>query len=319
MLAAGLPGALFKVGEERHPMQEVVLGHVREFFDGVVGRLGERVAEQKGALAQAEASADPAKLDDASSALTAAEAVVEERRKVLHSAQQGFAEAADELQKARASSKGIVKEKTFAEKELAHVKAIEDDGLKPLTEGVSPNEKEAKKAADKLVRDLGKLGAEPTLLASAHQVLLKPPSERKGFDAIVIKSLTELLTERKEAASKQLADQEAALSELNVDITAKEAVVEKARGERDEEVKRLEAADVERTNRLDLKQALEKEAEQKSHVVAERIAALQRAEAEVARVEALRGTFELLVSAEQAPAVTAAEEGEAAPSATAAS
>jgi len=234
MLAKGAPAALATVVEERHQLQDVVMGHIREAFADIASRLEAKAAAaketseaQKAVLAE-----HTAKVQAASSELEVASGATQVEAEKLAAEQEALTAAEREVKLVETQQKANAKERAAIEKEKSKYTGIEEGTLKPLVEGGFATEKEAQKAINKLVKDLEKMGAESAMMVSLPPVLLKKPEERKGFDNMVLDSVKGILTTAIATVDAKFVDVDAKAAELETERADKATVVEKAQAAR---------------------------------------------------------------------------------------
>lgn len=248
MLARGATDALYSFVEDRHPMQETISGYIKEILDDMSGRLQRQVEEAKKASSTVEADLElhKAQLQVAKDELEEAKAAIGTKTGALDEKKQALQECEVAIASFEAEQGQVQKEKDSLEKEQAKYKDIEEGLLKALLEQGSAaggSEKEAKKSCEKLMKEFGKLGAEPALLAAAPPVLLKGPEARHGFDAHVLDSLKTILADRLGDVAKRLEENAAATEAKAPEAATKREAGEKAKTEADAAQGELDASE----------------------------------------------------------------------------
>merc|ERR1719291_503758 len=126
------------------------------------------------------------------------------------------------------------------------MKPTEENQLDVLVKGEWSTEKEAKKICDKLIKDMERYGTEPSLLSSVPAVLLMKPTERKGFDDMVISSVRDILHSRISAMTAVLEASDNTEKELETEVGQREAALEASRTARSTAAEQLSEAEVAR-------------------------------------------------------------------------
>lgn len=260
MLARGAPAAMGTVVEERHTLQDVVMGHIREVFSDIASRLAAKViAAKEASEAQADTvEAQRVQLQAVSAELEAAEKLCCDESEKLKGEEATLKDAQKEAAQVTSNQKTNAKHRSSVEKEKSMYAGIEEGTLKPLIEGGFATEKEAQKAINKLVKDLERIGAESAMLVSVPPVLRKKPEERKGFDDMVLDSVKGILKGALDAADAKLAPIDTEAQELEVEAKVKAEVVEKAQAARDSQRSTLQAAEAASAEKRAAKQAMQK-------------------------------------------------------------
>jgi len=248
MLAEGAQSAFAAAVEDRHPMQETVATYIKEVISDIAQRLAVVAAEGRQAVATADSELELHKAQSqvALDELEEAKARIVAKSGALDGASFTLGECLQAIASSDAEQLAHASERDKLDKEQSKFKAEEEEELKAFLDqgpAVGGSEKEAKKAMEKLMKEFGKLGAEPALLAAAPPVLFKTPEERAGFDSHVLDSLKALLTQRLGDVAQQLQANAAAAAALVPDATAKAAAGEQATAARDLAAAELEAAE----------------------------------------------------------------------------
>merc|ERR1719291_514615 len=163
------------------------------------------------------------------------------------------------------------------------MKPTEENQLDVLVKGEWSTEKEAKKICDKLIKDMERYGTEPSLLSSVPAVLLMKPTERKGFDDMVISSVRDILHSRISAMTAVLEASDNTEKELETEASQRESAIEAARAAKSTASEQLSEAEVAR--------AASEDARRTQHETVETLrgsAEHRRAAAEAAKSEAQR-------------------------------
>jgi len=216
-------------------------GLCTSFWSGMSSEEGARAAQER---------AQEAKRIEAEHALVAKRA--KEAAEALAAAKKAKMEAeakrqAEEQHRRQAAEKAAQEAKVAAERKAAAER-------KPAAEAQAA---QAKKAAEKLCKDLAKLGAEPALLASGPEVLTKSPEERKGFDVPVLDSLKGVLTQQVARVDADIATNEAAAGELGREAAERAEAAQLASSKRDAAARELERAEAGRDEKVSAKSTLE--------------------------------------------------------------
>jgi len=298
MFVIGAPFALRAAVEDRHATQATVVGQLREVFDEATGELAARLAEAQAAAdaKSAEVEASAAKVASFAEQIVEADKAIEAQRNAVGDKHEAARAAEKELKAKEAAHKSALKDQANFTNQKESFKAIETDGIDVLAEGTAASEKDAKKVCNKLMKDLGQLGAEPSLLASAPAVLLKAKDQRQSFDQMVIDSLRGTLAERVAALDAALEAGAAAGQEAAAAVEAHGAAAEACRQACDAEREALQKLEARRSETQEAKRAGEEAADALRARHAEEV--VQVAEAQAA-VESLRGAsdaFESLAS-----------------------
>jgi len=291
MLAVGAPFALRAAVGERHETQATVVGQLREVLEEATGELAGSLTEAQAAADanNAEAEASAAKSASLAEEIEGLDKAIEAQMQAVGDKREAVRAAEKELKAKEAAHKSALKDQDNFTKQQESFKAIGRDGLDVLVEGSAPSEKDAKKVCNKLMKDMEKLGAEPSLLASAPAVLLKPKDQRQGFDTMVIDSLRGALAERIAALGAALEAGAAASQEAEAAVAAHGAAAEACRQALDAEGDALQKLKAQRLEKQEAKRAEEEAAEA---IRAQHAAELGRVAEAQAAVERLRGASE---------------------------
>lgn len=248
MLAKGAPSALRSAVEERHALQEKVLGHIKDTLADMSTKLTATKDKAEAAAAEATSVLEAAKaelntateaLAEAQNALDASEEKLSETTKAMHAAEA-------EVRKANLGVKASQKAADNVEKEkIKFTSFAEKPEWKALMEGTCESEKERNKFIRHLVNQFGRLGAEDALLASAPAALAKGPEDRKSFDTMVIDSLLGVLKKGEEDSDTKLQEIATERATVDAEAVAKTGIFEKAKAEladQSEETSKLQAA-----------------------------------------------------------------------------
>lgn len=226
MLAAGAPKALGSTVEQRHIMQETIVGHIRESLLDSSNRLATLAADARRTAdgTASEVIASKAQCQAAHDDVLEGSKELEAKHLALQEAKVTAQEAAQELDKVKHSEEVLSKAKEIIEKEQAKYRLSVDGDMKVLLEQGSEAE-DAQKISNRLVKELAKLGAESALQAAAPTALLKKPEERQGFDAHVVQSCQDLLNGRLADIAARLQAKEAEIADFQPNLTAKTEAV----------------------------------------------------------------------------------------------
>lgn len=233
MLAEGALGALNTVVEDRHPMQQTIIGFIKEGLTSIAAKLAEHAAEVKHAKATVESEVEVQKAQElaASDELEEAKSLIEGKMKALEEAEAAFAEQKLAADATLAEQDVITKEHQQLAQEKSKYQELQDADFKILLEEGSSaggSEKEAKKLCDKAMRQFGKFGAEAALLAASPPVLLKPPQERARFDGHVLEALQKVLAEHLEDVNARLAANAEKAAQLEPEVQLKTEALNKS-------------------------------------------------------------------------------------------
>lgn len=221
MLAQGAACALRSAVEERHAMQEKVLGYIQAVLSDMGSRLSDTKAAAEAASAEASSTLEASRdeLSKAAEALSEAQKALDAQQERLSEASQALSAAEAELKRAGQGVKASQKVTDGIEKEKAkYVDFLEKPEWKSLMAGEYESDKERNKLVQKVVSQFQRLGAEDALLASAPAALSKKPEERQGFDTMVLDSLVAVLKEGEKACDGRL--QEVAEQRAGLDAEA---------------------------------------------------------------------------------------------------
>lgn len=315
MLAEGAPSALATVVEERHPLQDVVMGHIREAFADIASRLESKVvAAKETSEAQSAALAEQTtQLQAASAELEVAEKAAQVEAEKLAAEEETLAAAEKEVMGVETQQRANAKERAAIEKEKSKYTGIEEGTLKPLVEGGFATDKEAQKAVNKLVKDLEKMGAESAMLASVPPVLLMKPDERKGFDNMVLDSVKGVLTSTISTVDAKLAEVEAKAVELLTENEGKAAVVEKAKAARDGQEAAVTSAQAVAADKMAAKQTSQSAVDTCNAELQERQDTVSATEADVVAFAEVSEALAFLAAQSSAPPPEEAPPAEAPP------
>lgn len=122
---------------------------------------------------------------------------IEEQQRKFLDASNDVKVAEKESKPALAQEAAHLKEITKQEKQKAKVLHIRDAGLNTILAG-----KHELPFVKKFLKDLLALGCEPSLVASATPVLMRPESERTSFDNIVISNMEQIIKARIDSAEE---------------------------------------------------------------------------------------------------------------------
>lgn len=266
MLAEGALGALNTVVEDRHPMQQTIIGFIKEALTSIAAKLADHAAEVKHAKATVESELEVQKAQElaASDELEEAKSLIERNVKTLAEAEAALAEQKVATDATLAEQDAITKEHEHLTQEKSKYQELQDGDFKVLLEEGSSaggSEKEAKKLCDKAMRQFGKFGSESALLAASPPVLLKPPQERAGFDGHVLEALQKVLTERLEDVTTRIAANAEKAAQLEPEVQLKTEALNKS-----SEAREACAADL---------KAAEENVEQKTSALATAVANLE--------------------------------------------
>merc|ERR1712218_102433 len=95
--------------------------------------------------------------------------------------------------KTQSAKRKLEKTKAAIETEKSRYVSIEES-FNSLINGTWETDKEAQKIVNKLLRDLQKLGAEESLVTSAPASLLQRPSNRQGFDTVILDTVKDFIS-----------------------------------------------------------------------------------------------------------------------------
>jgi len=224
MLARGAGRALCSAVEERHGMQERVMGYIRAVLSGIGSRLADTKAAAESAAAEASVALEASRgeLSKAVDTLTEAQKALDTQEEKLSEAKQALSAAEAELKRANQGVKASQKVTDGIEREKAKfVDFLEKPEWKALMAGECESDKERHKLVQKVVSQFQRLGAEDALLASAPAALSKKPEERQGFDTMVLDSLVAVLKQGEKACDSRLQDVAQERTGLDAEAAAK--------------------------------------------------------------------------------------------------
>jgi len=207
MLAQGAPCALRSAVEERHEMQEKVLGHIRAVLSDIGSRLAATKATAEAAATEASSTLEASRgeLSKAAEALSEAQKALDAQEEKLSSAKEALSAAEADLKTSGRTVNASQKLTDSIEKEKAKfVDFLEKPEWKGLMAGEYESDKERNKFVQKVVSQFQRLGAEDALLASAPAALVKKPEERQGFDTMVLDSLVAVLKQGEKTCDGRL-------------------------------------------------------------------------------------------------------------------
>jgi len=322
MLAAGAPKALGTTVEQRHTMQETIVGHIREALLDSSSRLAARAADARRTAdgTASEVITFKAQFQAANDDVDEADKDLEAKHLALGEASGKVSEAKEELRKGKHSEEVLAKEKDAIEKEQAKYRGIVDGDLKVLLEHGS-EAKDATKISDRLVKELVKLGAESALQAAVPSAMLKKPEERQGFDGHVLQSCQDMLNGRLHDIAARLEAKVAEITALQPDLTVKsdalaqaEAVHASASAATDAAVAKLDQLRAAATDKHQELQTAEASLQEHQHAADELEAETAAFQEVVACLEFLASRSNVVVPAEEeAVGEKAPDEGEKAP------
>jgi len=227
LLAAGAPHALSPFSEDRHPLQNKMIDNIREALEKAAAELSERVdgAHREAAVKEASLEGAEAKKQAAHAAMDATRAAIDAQKQKLAEKTSLVKAAEKEVKSIEASQKECSKENAAYNKEKDRFKAIEESGLQPLVDNAL-SDKEAKKASAKFIKDMEKLGADGSMVASVPAVLLKKKEERQSFDNMVVDQLRGTIHERIATIDAALEANETQGRQLAADLEAKQSTLQ---------------------------------------------------------------------------------------------
>lgn len=205
MLSAGALLALNPFPEDRTVFQGAVCGYLEETFGDMAAHLESHEKLYSNKISEAVASAEKAsaKMSEEQSLLQQAESVQEEENRKLNEFGSAVEAAANCEQRCAKALAGLEKERARLDNEGAKNKSFADGPYKTMLEfgcvgtGTAKEQREQKNALDKVVKEFeAKLKAEETLLSCMPPTFSKKPEERKGFDDLVLSSMSTLLAAR---------------------------------------------------------------------------------------------------------------------------
>lgn len=191
MLLAGLPFSVCVFQDERHEVQEVVVGMLEQAMSKILGGLQVALDQENEKVAGAEATKEDLerKLQAAEEALKGAKSFTAEKSEALEQATQAVVKAKAALtQRTKEQQQGETElGKVVAEKDLLEVSKKES--FEALKLGSLSGDKEVKAAFKKLEPSLKLLVMDQSLRNAIPGVLTRPPSERGVFDGTVLDEL----------------------------------------------------------------------------------------------------------------------------------
>lgn len=311
MLARGVPAALSSSVEERHAMQTTVITHIHDIFLEASSSIEASASE-----GTAEANAMSAQLEKENETVqacllefNAATSLVEDQNKKVKEVEERVKLAVKDLKAVEAQQKANLRERANFEREQAKFRALEEGTLNVLVEGACGAEKETKKATSKLVRDLEKFGAEPSLVASVPSVLLKRPEERKGFDEMVVASLRAFLEEKVAALGAAIRANEEAAAALDAAAAEKQEATDAARRAGDVEAEELHEVKAVLTDKQSAYDRSRGELEFLHAAIQEGLKKANRAKADAEQLREARDSLEFLTLRTAAAVESGAAEG----------
>lgn len=205
MLTATLPNGLFVPQSERLEPQRISVTMLEEVMQGIMSKMQEEISEAEQVLVAA------------TSSMAGHEALVEEARTALQGASDAassrkheLAEAAKTKMEAEALHRTKETEQKdgdaaheHAKQEKEEVEAIFQD-FRVLRDGEA-EETEAKQRYQKLTTVLGRLGLEESMLQAIPTCMVKKPSARGAFDAMVVTQLEEAFTKKVQQLAETVA------------------------------------------------------------------------------------------------------------------
>eukprot|EP00930_Biecheleria_cincta_P057725 TRINITY_DN43608_c0_g1_i1.p1 TRINITY_DN43608_c0_g1~~TRINITY_DN43608_c0_g1_i1.p1 ORF type:complete len:393 (-),score=137.11 TRINITY_DN43608_c0_g1_i1:92-1270(-) len=205
MLIATLPNGLFVAKSDRLEPQQISVTMLEEVFQGIMSKMQIEISEASQALAAETASmAGSEKLvEEAQAALQAASDAANARKGELAEATKTMMDA-----KALHSQKETEQKDGDAAHERAKQEKQEAEDLsqdfRVLRDGEA-EEAEAKIHYQKLTKILGRLGLEESMLQAIPTCMVKKPSARGAFDAMVVTQLEEALTKKVQQLAEEVA------------------------------------------------------------------------------------------------------------------
>jgi len=236
-------------GDGLHEVQEQLLSQIRETFSTIASGMDSNVEDSVRAveIQTSELMRLEAQLQGASNVLAQADAQLEARKEKQSKAEEQVhgIQAADkefeERQKARAKHVHVL------QNELGFYVAIEE-GFEELVGGACPI-KDQKKAGDKFMRELQKLGPEPALLAALPMVLASTPEDRKSFDLKVIDGVKDVLRKNMDTIESKLNATKEAADAVKQEACAQSAASAKRYSDLEDEIRELQQAEELRKDR----------------------------------------------------------------------
>jgi len=232
MLAVGVPEAVRFVIERRHKAQSAVCTHVQECMGEIQAQLTGKVEHEKLAASQDESEMQSlqSQLALADAAVTEVAAAVELRKSELKETQ-GPVDTTTKtwLEASSARVAPGMQKRTLERTAASHLK-FDEGSFKLVFDGTCENAKELKKAADSVSKAfLAMPDIEEALIVAAPGAMAKSASERGNFDNMVMTSLKGKLTERSQALAVEMADVDAKIAVVDVELAKLVQEVEEAK------------------------------------------------------------------------------------------
>lgn len=225
MLLAGLPYSVCVFQDERHDVQEIVVGMLEQALSKILGGLQLALDQENQKVAGAEATKEDLerKLQAAEEALKEAKTFTASKNEELQHASEALVQAKAALtQRSKEQKEGDADvEKTVADKELLELS--KNEAFEALKLG-SVAGAEAKAAFKKLEPALKLVEMDKSLRTTVPGVLTKTPSERGSFDGTVIDELEKRL-------ESKIAEFKAAIAAAQPGVAERQGAVEGAQKE----------------------------------------------------------------------------------------
>lgn len=343
VLAIGVRASLQSTVEERHVIQDEILGLARGTLNGMLEGLKSKAQEDRGkaeslsaqtAVLRTDLQILTAEVENTGSASDALaeksaqsaqahadkEMVVSEAESALSLLAKGRSKLEAEKGKHQDLSERLEKliGGSNAAEAAAEAAAAADGEAEAKSEAQiekerAKREKESQKALTKMVADFHKLGAESTLMVAVPNVLQKKPEERRGFDGLVVTGLRDFVADKVRGVDEHLSENAAETSKADEVLEGHRKALAGLTATKDADSEAAATAKSKHDEKVEGKAAKETaisdmEAEESNLKMAAEVA-----DAKACDFEALMGTFSELCMRSSAPVLEeAAPEGEAA-------
>lgn len=205
MLTATLPNGLFVPQSERLEPQRMSVIMLEEVMREIVTKMQEEISEAEQALAAVNTSmaSHDALVEQSQTALQAASDAASSRKHELADAAKAVIEAEALHRTKEKEQKDGDAAHEHAKQEKDEVEALSQD-FRVLRDGEA-EETEAKQHYQKLTTVLGRLGLEESMLQAIPTCMVKKPSARGAFDAMVVTQLEEAFTKKVQQLAETVA------------------------------------------------------------------------------------------------------------------
>jgi len=280
-----------------HELQKRIISQIRETFSMIASCIDSKVEDQVRTveMKMSELKGLETQLQEALKDLAQADAQLEDRREKQSKAEKQVngSQVADkefkERQKARA------KDVQLSQNEWKHHASVEGK-LKLLVEGACPIE-DQRKACDKFMNELQKLGLEPSLRIALPMVLERKPEERTSFDLLVLDGVKDILCKTMEAVESKLNAAKEGNDAVKQEADAHVAASVKLYSDLDNEIREVQLAETLRKDREAVITSLENQAEDCRNLLGASTKSSEANKATREKFLEVQGTLENLVSA----------------------